>query len=113
MNFFKRHKIKILIIIILLFIFSYYSSILFYFPVVGTISGVENEKIIVHDKLYSYDESLYEEDISFSNKDRGVYIGSVANENIKMRLFRVKGDNEEKYIYAFWDFEGRVYVRLK
>jgi len=72
--------------------------------VIGTVSGLENERITINDVVYERD--LFTD---FSRKDRGTYLGKVENSHITMRVYSVKGDNDGDYIYAFWDWEGGFY----
>lgn len=72
--------------------------------VIGTVSGLENERITINDVVYERD--LFTD---FSRKDRGSYLGKVENNRITMRVYSVKGDNEGDYIYALWEWEGSFY----
>lgn len=74
---------------------------------IGTISGVENEKIVIGNMGYILDTSC-----DFSHADKGAYLGKVSNASLTMRVYSVKGDNEGEYIYALWDWEGAFYKKV-
>lgn len=76
--------------------------------VIGTISGAENEYIIIDNFTYVKDDFN-----SFSSKDRGEYLGRVTNDKISMNVYKVKGDDSGNYIYALWDWEGNFYIQHK
>ena len=76
--------------------------------VIGTISGAENEYIIIDNITYVKDDFN-----SFNSKDRGEYLGRVTNDKISMNVYKVKGDDSGNYIYALWDWEGNFYIQHK
>lgn len=73
---------------------------------IGKISGAENEYITMNDVKYVLDTNH-----DFSQADKGAYLGKVSNSKITMRVYSVKGDTNEDYIYALWDWEGAFYKR--
>jgi len=73
---------------------------------IGKISGAENEYITMNDVKYVLDTNH-----DFSQADKGTYLGKVSNSKITMRVYSVKGDTNEDYIYALWDWEGAFYKR--
>ena len=48
--------------------------------------------------------------LDFTIADKGKYLGKAKYNESAVRLYSVKGDTEDKYIYAFWDWEGFFYV---
>ena len=44
----------------------------------------------------------------YSYKDRGKFLGCATNENTTIRVYDVKGDNDDS-IYALWEWEGSIY----
>ena len=52
-----------------------------------------------------------EEELPFSGADRGKYLGRVTDGNITMRVLSVKGDENGKFLYALWDWEGEFCIR--
>ena len=78
---------------------------LLYIPVIGTISGAENEKITTGNDVY---EKTY--DAPVSRADKGKYLGTVTNSKIKMRVYEIP---ETDYIYAMWEWEGAIYRKAR
>lgn len=78
--------------------------------VIGTVSGAENECITIDNIKYIKDYNDEYQNYSSNDKDR--YLGTVtAGDKIKMRVYSVKEDDEGKFIYALWGYEGCFYVR--
>ena len=73
---------------------------------IGEVRGAENEYITIDDVKYVLDTNN-----DFSQVDKGTYLGKVSNTKITMKVYSVKGDTEEEYIYALWDWEGAFYKR--
>ena len=73
---------------------------------IGNVSGIENECIIIDDVKYIRDTNN-----DYSNADKGKFLGVVSNSAITMRVYTVKGDANEEYIYALWDWEGAFYKK--
>ncbi len=48
--------------------------------------------------------------LDYTIADKGRYLGKAKYNESAVRLYSVKGDTEDKYIYAFWDWEGFFYV---
>ena len=71
---------------------------------IGTISGPEFEYIIINNKTYQIN---YENE--FTCADKGRFLGYVRNGDIIFRVYSVKGDDENKYIYRLWGYEGAYY----
>ena len=74
--------------------------------VIGKVTGAENEYICIGDVTYVKDDFN-----NFDSNDRDEYLGRVTNDEISMRIYSVKGDECEVYIYALWDWEGDFYIR--
>ncbi len=75
-----------------------------YTRIIGTIRGAELETIIINDVVYQYDSSL-----EFSASDKGKFLGMVANGNTRFRVYSVKGDTNNQYIYRLWGYDGAFY----
>ena len=76
-----------------------------YMPVIGTISGAENEKITIGNDVC---EKTY--DAPVSRSDKGKYLGAVTNSKIKMRVYETP---ETDYIYAMWEWKGAIYRKAR
>ena len=61
-------------------------------PIIGTVSGAENEFIVIDGITYIIDDLA-------------------ENGDITMRVYSVKGDDSGNYLYALWEWEGNFYVR--
>ena len=77
-------------------------------PVIGKITGAENEQIIIDGTTYERD---YNSGFSSDNKDK--YLGVVRNTKIKMRVYSIDGKENADYIYALWGWEGAIYKRAE
>ena len=73
---------------------------------IGEVRGAENEYITIDDVKYVLDT-----DNDFTQADKGTYLGKVSNSKITMKVYSVKGDTKEEYIYALWDWEGAFYKK--
>ena len=74
--------------------------------VIGEIHGAEFDRLTMGDSVYSLRNGL-----DFTSADKGSYLGKAAYGTSTLRLYTVNGDEERKYIYALWDWEGFFYVR--
>ena len=61
-------------------------------PIIGTVSGAENEFIVIDGITYIIDDLA-------------------ENGDITMRVYSVKEDDSGNYLYALWEWEGSFYVR--
>ena len=61
-------------------------------PIIGTVSGAENEFIVIDGITYIIDDLA-------------------ENGDITMRVYSVKEDDSGNYLYALWEWEGNFYVR--
>lgn len=73
--------------------------------VIGEITGAEWNILTIGETEYRQINGL-----DFTIADKGKYLGKAKYNGSAVRLYSVKGDTEEKYIYAFWDWEGFFYV---
>ena len=73
--------------------------------VIGEITGAEWDVLTIGETEYRQINGL-----DFTIADKGKYLGKAKYNGSAVRLYSVKGDTEEKYIYAFWDWEGFFYV---
>ena len=80
-------------------------------PIIGTVSGAENEFIVIDGITYIIDDLAENGENAYSSADRGEYLGIVKNGDITMRVYSVKGDDSGNYLYALWEWEGNFYVR--
>lgn len=81
-------------------------QVVFQKPIIGTIKGAEWQFIEIDGVTYTKSS-----DHEFSGADRGEYLGSVTNGDTTMRVFSVKEDDSERFIYTLWDWEGAFYAR--
>ncbi len=72
--------------------------------IIGTIRGAEWETIIINDVVYQHNSSL-----AFRAADKGKFLGIVTNGNTKFRVYSVKGDTDNQYIYRLWGYDGAFY----
>ena len=78
--------------------------------VIGTVSGAENEYIIIDNIKYIKDYSDDYQNYSSSDKDN--FLGNVtAGDKIKMKVYSVKDDEEKNFIYTLWGYDGCFYVK--
>ncbi len=73
--------------------------------VIGEITGAEWDVLTIGETKYRQINGL-----DFTIADKGNYLGKAKFNESTVRLYSVKGDIEDKYIYAFWDWEGFFYV---
>ena len=73
--------------------------------VIGEITGAEWDVLTIGETEYRQINGL-----DFTIADKGKYLGKAKYNGSAVRLYSVKGDTEDKYIYAFWDWEGFFYV---
>ena len=73
--------------------------------VIGEITGAEWDVLTIGETEYRQINGL-----DFTIADKGKYLGKAKFNESTVRLYSVKGDIEDKYIYAFWDWEGFFYV---
>lgn len=74
--------------------------------VIGEISGPELDYITIDGQLYEFDNNN-----SYTAKDRGRFIGMAKNEDITFKIYTVKGTAD--YIYRLWDWEGAFYKKVR
>ena len=110
----KRKSRIILFMILLLMsvclLLYIYIPIVFQIPIIGRVSGPEFEYIEI-DGITYIAEGLVDGEKIYSGTDRGKYIGSVTNGDVTMRVFRIKGDESHRYLYALYEWEGDIYIR--
>ena len=73
--------------------------------VIGEITGAEWNILTIGETEYRQINGL-----DFTIADKGKYLGKANFNESTVRLYSVKGDTEDKYIYAFWEWEGFFYV---
>ena len=100
----KYIKISIVVIVALI-ILAVIASVVFKIPTIGKVHGAENEKITIDGVTYIQNTSL-----DFSYADKGRFLGYVTNEKTTIRVYDVKGENDD-YIYALWEWEGSFYEK--
>lgn len=74
--------------------------------VIGEITGAEWNQLTIGETKYNVNYGL-----DFTIADKGRYLGKAKCDTLTVRLYSVKGDEEGRYIYALWDWEGFFYVR--
>lgn len=78
--------------------------------VIGTVSGAENEYIVIDNIKYIKDYS--DEYQTYSSNDKDKFLGNVtAGDKIKMKVYSVKDDEDRNFIYTLWGYDGCFYVR--
>ena len=75
---------------------------------IGTISGAEYDYITIDGVTYELDHNH-----DFSNADKGKYLGVIRSGDNTFRIYSVKGDEENQYIYRLWDWEGAFYKKAE
>ncbi|MPN61144.1 hypothetical protein SDC9_208878 [bioreactor metagenome] len=102
-----KRKTTILVVVAILILAA---SIFTYLElrIIGEVRGPEFNQLTIGDREYSLNNGL-----DFTSADKGNYLGKATYGTSVFRLYTVKGDKEDKYIYAVWDWEGFFYVREK
>ncbi len=72
--------------------------------VIGSIHGAEMEIIEMDGVRYEQDNAS-----GYTSIDRDKFLGIVTNDNVKFRVYTVKGDEECEYLFRLWDWEGAFY----
>jgi len=74
---------------------------------IGTIKGAEWDFIEIDGVEYA---KVTDSDIHQSDKDK--YLGKVSDGGkITFKCYSVKDDDDARYIYCLWDWEGSIYER--
>ncbi|MBN2472232.1 MAG: hypothetical protein JXN59_16025 [Anaerolineae bacterium] len=73
--------------------------------VIGTVSGVENERITIGKTAYV----LFDD--PFTSADRGRYLGNASNGRLTYRVYAVKGDDAQRTLYAVSGYDGAFFIR--
>ncbi len=73
---------------------------------IGTISGLEYEKITIDDVIYEIDYNHH-----FSNKNKGKFLGIIRSGDDTFRIYSVKEDDSHQYLYRLWGYEGAFYKK--
>ena len=73
---------------------------------IGEITGTEWNILAIAGTEYRQINGL-----DYTIADKGKFLGKANYYGSTVRLYSVKSDQEGKYIYAFWDWEGFFYVR--
>jgi hypothetical protein len=74
--------------------------------VIGTVKGAGMEQIVIDGVTYAQNPFL-----DFSYADKGRYLGRAVNDKVTFRVYTVRGDTEEQYLYRLWEWEGAFYER--
>lgn len=74
--------------------------------IIGEITGAEWNRLTIGETEYNVNYGL-----DYTIADKGRYLGKAKYNTLTVRLYSVKGDEEGRYIYAVWDWEGFFYVR--
>ena len=98
----KKTGIQAIVFFALACVLLYTLPILFHYPEIGTVHGVENEFLTIGNSEYERCDLT---------TDRGRYLGSVTNGREKMRVFKARGETD--LLFVLWDWEGSVYKELK
>lgn len=76
---------------------------------IGTIRGAEFDEIVIDGIVYCRDHA--DEYQSFTSADKGGCLGTVSNGDETFWIYAVKGDSDQRFLYARWDLEGDFYVQ--
>ena len=76
--------------------------------VIGTISGPEYDYIKIDGITYEVDYNT-----GLSNADKGKFLGVIRSGDNTFRIYSVKGDDKNQYIYRLWGYEGAFYRRIE
>ena len=74
--------------------------------VIGTVKGVEMEQIVVDGVTYVQNNNT-----GLSYADKGRFLGRAVNDKVTFRVYTVRGDTEEQYLYRLWEWEGAFYEK--
>ena len=73
---------------------------------IGTIYGAEWEYITIGDVSYTRTQNT-----NFTAADKDKRLGKVSNDAVEFVVYTVKGDEESKYLYCLWEYEGYFYMK--
>ena len=73
--------------------------------VIGTVKGAELEQIVIDGVTYVQNNNT-----GLSYADKGRFLGRAVNDKVTFRVYTVRGDTEEQYLYL-WEWEGAFYER--
>lgn len=107
----KKRVVVISFVLVIILLLCVTVSFFFQRPIIGTVTGAENEFIVIDGITYIIDDLAENGENAYSSADRGEYLGIVKNGDITMRVYSVKGDDSGNYLYALWEWEGNFYVR--
>ena len=74
--------------------------------IIGEITGAEWNQLTIGETEYIVNNAY-----DFNIADKGKYLGKAKYNTLTVCLYSVKGDEEGRYIYAVWDWEGFFFVR--
>ena len=74
--------------------------------VIGTVKGAEMEQIVIDGVTYVQNPFL-----DFSYADKGRFLGRAVNDKVTFRVYTVRGDTEEQYLYRLWEWVGAFYEK--
>ena len=74
--------------------------------VIGTVKGAEMEQIVIDGVTYVQNPFL-----DFTYADKGRFLGRAVNDKVTFRVYAVRGDTEDQYLYRLWSWEGAFYEK--
>jgi hypothetical protein len=74
--------------------------------VIGTVKGAEMEQIVIDGVTYVQNNNT-----GLSYADKGRFLGRAVNDKVTFRVYTVRGDTEEQYLYRLWEWEGAFYEK--
>ena len=74
--------------------------------VIGTVKGAELEQIVIDGVTYVQNNNT-----GLSYADQGRFLGRATADGITFRVYTVRGDTEEQYLYRLWEWEGAFYEK--
>ena len=75
-------------------------------PVIGTIRGAEWEYLTVKGVEYELDHAA-----PVNGTEKGAFLGIATSGDLKFRIYSIKESDD--YLYCQWEWEGRIYKRIR
>ena len=82
-------------------------------PVIGAVTGAEAEVLVTGGVRYLAADPAENGMGAYSYADRGKFLGIARSGERTLRVYAVKGDEEERLRYVLWEWEGRFYIRAE
>ena len=76
-------------------------------PVIGTIRGAEWEYLTVKGVEYELDHAA-----PVNGTEKGAFLGIATSGDLKFRIYSSIKESDD-YLYCQWEWEGRIYKRIR